>query len=181
MFVSSVDREGQISGYAFNGDPFEVFEIFFGTSNPHAIALDETGKQVKMIERIESDLHRDAVTERSDTHADDLNVVCSCTLQEFFYGSTKTLKFHKTVTLGDGTTEEDVTVEKEIEVKPGMKPGHVLRFAGEGNKPRNRLVGDLVVTIQQEEHESIKRVGNDLIYRHKISLADALTIAVIDF
>jgi len=34
------DREQQISGYAFNGDPFEVFEIFFGTNNPHAIALD---------------------------------------------------------------------------------------------------------------------------------------------
>lgn len=48
-FTANTDRESQISGYAFNGDPFEVFEIFFGTSNPHAIALDDTGKQVKMI------------------------------------------------------------------------------------------------------------------------------------
>jgi len=49
-----------------------VFEIFFGTNNPHAIALDESGKQVKMIERVESDLHRDAVTARAETHAADL-------------------------------------------------------------------------------------------------------------
>ena len=64
----SIDKDGQIAGYCFNGDPFEVFEIFFGTSNPHAIALDQEGKQVKMIERIESDLHKDAVTERKETH-----------------------------------------------------------------------------------------------------------------
>ena len=144
-----IDREGQISGYAFNGDPFEVFEIFFGTSNPHAIALDETGKQVKMIERIESDLHKDAVTERVNTHAPDLKIKCSCTLLEFFYGSTKMLSFSRVTTQGDGMTQKRVHVEKEIEVKPGMKPGTVLRFVGEGNSPNSRLTGDLVVTIEQ--------------------------------
>jgi len=181
VFCFKIDREGQISGYAFNGDPFEVFEIFFGTSNPHAIALDEQGKQVKMIEKIESDLHKDAVTARKDTHADDLKIKCSCTLAEFFYGSSKRLSFSKTVTQGDGQSQSKVSIEKEIEVQPGMKPGAVLRFSGEGNSPADRLTGDLVVTIEQSEHESIRRIGNDLVYRHKISLADALTISVIDF
>ena len=175
------DRDHQISGYAFNGDPFEVFEIFFGTSNPHAIALDDTGKQVKMIERIESDLHKDAVTARADTHAADLNINWSCSLLEFFYGSTKLIGFKRIITQGDGMTEEIVHVEKEIEIKPGMKPGTVLRFIGEGNQPNNKLPGDLLVTINQEEHPSIRRNGDDLIYRHKISLADALTIAAIEF
>ena len=49
------DKDGQIQGYAFNGDPFEVFEYFFGTLNPDVVALDETGKQVKLLEKIESD------------------------------------------------------------------------------------------------------------------------------
>ena len=97
-----IDREGQIQGYCFNGDPFEVFEIFFGTANPHAVALDEEGKQVKMIKKIESDLHKEAVTERVDTHAKDLEVCCKCTLKEFFEGCTKTLNFKRTITLGDG-------------------------------------------------------------------------------
>lgn len=57
-----------------------MFEIFFGTSNPHAIALDDQGKQVKMIERIESDLHKDAVVERTETHAADLEIKCFCSL-----------------------------------------------------------------------------------------------------
>ena len=75
-----------------------MFEIFFSTSNPHAIALDETGKQVKMIERIESDLHKDAVTARKDTHAADLKINWSCSLLEFFYGSTKLISFNRIVT-----------------------------------------------------------------------------------
>jgi|FrelakmetLWP11LW_1041352.scaffolds.fasta_scaffold148685_1 DnaJ family protein B protein 4 len=62
-----------------------------------------------------------------------------------------------------------------------MKAGTVLRFVGEGNSPKNRLPGDLVVTIGQIDHETIRRVGDNLIYRHKISLSDALTISVIDF
>ena len=103
-----------------------------------------------MIERIESDLHKDAITERKDTHAPDLKISCTCTLREFFYGSTKTLNFTRVITHGDGETQEEVEVEKEIEVKPGMKPGTVLRFVGEGNRPNDRLKGDLLVTIDQE-------------------------------
>ena len=158
-----------------------MFEIFFGTSNPHAIALDDHGKQVKMIERIESDLHKDAVVERPETHAADLEIKCHCSLQEFFYGSTKLLGFRKCITQGDGRTMDEVRVEKEIEIQPGMKPGTVLRFIGEGNKPNNKLTGDLIVTILEMEHDEIRRVGDNLIYRHKISLADALTIAVVEF
>lgn len=76
---------------------------------------------------------------------------------------------------------DELRVEKEIEIKPGMKPGSVLRFIGEGNKPNDKLTGDLIVTILELEHDTIRRVGDNLIYRHKISLADALTIAVVEF
>ena len=176
-----IDREGQIQGYCFNGDPFEVFEIFFGTANPHAIALDEEGKQVKMIKKIESDLHKEAVTERVDTHAKDLEVQCTCTLKEFLLGCTKTLPFTRTITLGDGLTTEDERTEKEIDIKPGMKPGTKLRFKGEGDKFPNKLAGDLTVMIGEEEHDCIRRVGDDLIYRHKINLCDALTVAAVEF
>ena len=65
----------------------EIFERFFGSSNPFIVALDETGKQVKMIKKIEADIHKDAVTERVDTHCEDLCITCDCTLEEFFSGS----------------------------------------------------------------------------------------------
>ena len=62
-----------------------------------------------------------------------------------------------------------------------MKDGTVLRFAGEGNQPSDKLKGDLVVEIHQLGHETLRRQGDDLIYWHKISLADALTISVVEF
>ena len=43
------------------------------------------------------------------------------------------------------------------------------------------MAGDLIVTVQEESHDTIRRVGNDLIYRHKVSLADALANSVVEF
>jgi len=48
----------------------EIFESFFGTVNPFHIALDNSGQQVPMIQKIESDLHKDYVTDESIKEAD---------------------------------------------------------------------------------------------------------------
>jgi len=87
---------GELGGqqaYRFSGDAFEIFENFFGTGNPHTIALDCDGKQVQLVEKIENDIHKDAVTGRCNTHAADLDVVVHATLEEFFYGSTKMVMY----------------------------------------------------------------------------------------
>jgi len=67
-----------------------------------------------MIERIESDLHKDAITERAQKYAKDLTVKCNCTILEFYYGSTKTISFRRLVTLGDGVSTEEIRIQKEI-------------------------------------------------------------------
>ena len=158
-----------------------MFEVFFGTANPHAIALDSNGNQVKMIEKIESDVHKDAITERNQTHEADLTISCECTLEEFFHGSTKELKFERKRLLGDERTVENEIVRKEIEIKPGMSAGTTLRFPGEGNSPSDKLTGDLIINIKQAVNDSYRREGNDLIYRHNISLVEALSCAAIEF
>lgn len=70
----------------------EIFESFFGTVNPFHIALDNKGQQVPMIQKIESDLHKDYVTDESIKEAD-LVLNVQCTLKEFFYGATKRVKY----------------------------------------------------------------------------------------
>ena len=62
--------DGSHKGYSFSGDPMEIFENFFGTVNPFHIALDRNGQQIPLIEKIESDLHNDFVTENSTKEAD---------------------------------------------------------------------------------------------------------------
>ena len=64
-----------------------------------------------------------------------------------------------------------------------MCDGTVLRFPGEGNHPAYSKQGDLVITLNMERSvdERIIREGNNLIYRHQISLADALNSAPFEF
>ena len=144
--------------------------------------MDANDKQVKLIEKIETDIHKDAVTERAQTHAPDLHVECHCTLEEFFYGCQKTVSYNRSLVCADGKTEYfAVKTKKEIVVKPGMCDGTVLRFKGEGTETPTTKQGDLVVTLKQREHPKFVRVGNDLIYRHQINLFDALLSEGVEF
>eukprot|EP00352_Strombidinopsis_acuminata_P005727 CAMPEP_0176356252 /NCGR_PEP_ID=MMETSP0126-20121128/13887_1 /TAXON_ID=141414 ORGANISM="Strombidinopsis acuminatum, Strain SPMC142" /NCGR_SAMPLE_ID=MMETSP0126 /ASSEMBLY_ACC=CAM_ASM_000229 /LENGTH=124 /DNA_ID=CAMNT_0017709273 /DNA_START=16 /DNA_END=390 /DNA_ORIENTATION=+ len=52
ILKNGVPAPGNKGGYKFNGDPFEIFENFFGTNNPYTIALDNEGKQIPLCERI---------------------------------------------------------------------------------------------------------------------------------
>ena len=56
-----------------------------------------------------------------------------------------------------------------------------MRFPGEGNISWDKKRGDLIVRIEQTEHPVYRREGDNLIYRHKLSLKDALTSAPIEF
>lgn len=56
-----------------------------------------------------------------------------------------------------------------------------MRFEGWGNNPALKRQGDLVVTLRRIDHEKFRRDGHDLIYRHKISLADALLSKPVTF
>ena len=119
----------------------EIFESFFGTVNPFHIALDDEGQQVPMIQKIESDLHKDYVTDES-IKEEDLVLNVQCTLKEFFYGATKRIKYtrknagsHTLAGLNE-TIIEDQNVSrmtKDIFIQPGMKEGMTIRFADEGN------------------------------------------------
>ena len=167
----------------------EIFEGFFGTDNPFHIALDARGHQVPMIQKIESDLHRDYVTDDAFKEPD-LLLKVQCTLKEFFFGATKRIKFPRQhasnkTTLAQNETalnDQNITrVTRDIFIKPGMRHGTILRFHGEGNQTDMTQVGDLVIELQQAEGERMTRDGDDLIYYHRISLLEALTSAPIEF
>jgi len=101
-------------------------------------------------------------------------------LEEFFYGSTKMVQYGCDK-LGPGGISKFETPWREIEIKPGMKNGTRLLFVGEGARPEDKLQGNLAITIKQAIHPKYRRDGDNLIYRHKISLLDALTTAPFEF
>lgn len=70
-----------------------------------------------------------------------------------------------------------VTGEELIELKipAGVSEGVQLSVSGKGNAARRGGInGDLLVVIQEVEHEDFQRDGNDLIYNLFISIPDAV-------
>jgi molecular chaperone DnaJ len=77
-----------------------------------------------------------------------------------------------TVCHGNGIVrgEEVVTVK----IPPGVNNGMQLTLSGKGNAgARGGINGDLIILIEEEPHEHLKRDGNNLIYDLYLNFADA--------
>jgi molecular chaperone DnaJ len=67
--------------------------------------------------------------------------------------------------------EEVVTVK----IPPGVNNGMQLTLSGKGNAgARGGINGDLIILIEEEPHEFLKRDGNNLIYDLYLNFADAV-------
>jgi molecular chaperone DnaJ len=87
-------------------------------------------------------------------------------------GKTITKKCEKCY--GEGIVEKEEVIK--INIPAGVAKGMQMTVGGKGNAPRRGGVnGDLLVVIDEEEHEELIREGNDLIYNLFISIPDAIT------
>lgn len=73
---------------------------------------------------------------------------------------------------GDGITRAEETIS--INIPAGVGEGMQLSVSGKGNAAaRGGVPGDLIVAIEEIEHETLKRDGVNLFYEHYISIAEA--------
>ncbi|KAJ3425374.1 DNAj [Anaeramoeba flamelloides] len=96
-----------------------------------------------------------------------------CTLEELYRGKTKKVKITRKVKSGYETIKEFETLE--INIKPGWKQGTKITYPKKGNRINSIEPGDVVFIIKEKEHDKFKRIKNDLIYKHTITLKQALT------
>lgn len=74
--------------------------------------------------------------------------------------------------------EEDVV---EIEIPAGVEEGIQLSVTGKGNAgPFNGIPGDLIVVIEEVEHEELRRDGQHLHYEAYVNFVDAVLGASIE-
>ena len=72
-----------------------------------------------------------------------------------------------------GLIQEEETVS--IKIPAGVVDGMQLKVSGKGNDaPGSGIAGDLLVAIQEEEHQSLQREGDNLHYDLYVSLPDAV-------
>jgi molecular chaperone DnaJ len=89
------------------------------------------------------------------------------------HGSGSVITEKCTVCHGTGTQEkgEEIT----IKVPAGVADGMQLSMSGKGNYPQGGgIAGDLIILIEEEEHDVLKREGNNVIYDLYISFTDAV-------
>jgi len=74
---------------------------------------------------------------------------------------------------GSGMIEKLVKVK--VPIPAGVDEGQRLRLAGQGEPgPRGAPPGDLNIYIQLKKHKFFQREGTELVYEHKINIAQAV-------
>lgn len=62
----------------------------------------------------------------------------------------------------------------EVNIEKGMTHGQKIRFAGEADEVPGTIPGDVIIVVQEKEHDTFKRKGADLVIDLEIQLSEAL-------
>lgn len=62
----------------------------------------------------------------------------------------------------------------ECDISPGMKDGQKIKFEKEGDQAPGIEPGDIIIILDEKEHDVFRRNGSDLHMKMNIELADAL-------
>jgi molecular chaperone DnaJ len=73
---------------------------------------------------------------------------------------------------GNGIVKGEEVIS--VRIPAGVADGMQLSMSGKGNAAaRGGIAGDLLILVEEHEHEDFTRDGNNLIYEHFISIPDA--------
>ena len=80
---------------------------------------------------------------------------------------------------GTGLVRKRETIK--VKIPAGVEAGMQLTIQGEGHAAKNNGInGDLLVVIEEQEHQNLKREGNNLYYTKIISIPDAILGAEVE-
>ena len=148
-----------IGAYTFSGNCFQIFEQFFGQSNPFSEQGEVTKKDYK-----------------DPDSPEDIVVELNCTIYEFYNGSLKTFTYFRDELMPDGRSVQKIEESLTVEVKPGFDVDTVLTYSSKGNQAYACTQSCLMVKFKLEASadQCYRRKGDDLIYLHSMTLEEAL-------
>ena len=180
--------------YSFQGDPHEMFKMFFGNDNPFAsFGFGGPGGANRMFTSMDVDddnsfgfnfpgMAGGSLGRRSrgysHKHKDppveyDLYV----SLEEVFQGTSRKMKIKRKVMSIDGSCANDEKL-LTVDVKPGWKAGTKITFAREGDQLPNREPADIVFVIKDKPHDIFIRDGSDIKFKAKIGLYEVINFSM---
>eukprot|EP01060_Flectonema_neradi_P017564 TRINITY_DN2442_c1_g1_i1.p1 TRINITY_DN2442_c1_g1~~TRINITY_DN2442_c1_g1_i1.p1 ORF type:complete len:323 (+),score=48.86 TRINITY_DN2442_c1_g1_i1:41-970(+) len=155
---------GRGGKYSFNCDPNHIFKEFFGVANPFQVqgTLDTELFSTK------------AIVSRNLPTCSPMHVAVDVTLEEIFKGAFRSVVVDVETRNGKGTVIRTLPESISFEIEPGTLSGSKLKFPGRGTQQDGYTDGDIHVILNQVQHPTFTRSGNDLIHVHKITLKEAL-------
>jgi DnaJ family protein B protein 4 len=160
----SMELTSEFRGYQYVGDPFALFQKFFGSVSPFAEVTQMLNQGTGLGPRT-----------LPKTAEDALEMELPCTLEELYEGVTKKVAIERTRIRPDGRSQHTDKKLFTVPIRKGWRAGTRLTFKGEGHQTHPKITaGDLVFVVVEEPHANFTREGLDLVYNHKINLCDAL-------
>jgi len=160
--------------YTFSGqDPYRIFEEFFGGASPFAsmFGMDGPGNFGGFGNRTRS---------RGPVKAATIENPLRLSLEDLYAGTTKKMKVTKRVLEDDGQTTRQDDETLTIHIKPGYKAGTKITFENAGDQGPGIIPADICFVVQEKPHARFRREGNNLVYRARVPLVDALTGCTVD-
>ena len=169
-----IDKKGNIKGgYIYSGNGHEIFGKFMGTANP--FTLKGESEKGFFDEQI-------CENKKNEEGVQPIDVDLECTLEELYNGCVKHIKYKRRVIGVDFRTTEEKEAAVDVEIFRGYDKHTVIPYKGMGNQSPGMKNSDLIVHIKEKKHKCFQRVNtNDLIYVHKIDLAQALNSEPVKF
>lgn len=101
----------------------------------------------------------------------DMTFTLSVSLEELYSGTKKKIGIRRTKIDADGSYEEEKK-KLAIKIEPGMIDEQTIRFNHMADEKQGYETGDVVVTLDVEEHQDFIRDGNNLLIEKEISLSE---------
>lgn len=132
----------------------------------------ESKKKKKRVVEIESDesSEEDIINPRTK----DMNFTLAVSLEEIYNGAKKKLAIRRQKLNSDGS----ITDEKKklsIKIEPGMIDEQTIRFNHMADEKKGCETGDVVVSLDVEEHSDFIRDGNNLLIERELSFSDTFS------
>jgi len=136
-------------------------------SNSKVSLKSEKKKRVVEIES-DDDSEEDPVNPRTK----DMNFTLSITLEEAYKGAKKKLAIRRQKLNSEGKLEEEKK-KLSIKIDPGVIDEQTVRFNHMADEKSGYETGDVVVSLDIEEHPEFVRDGNNLLIEKEISISDS--------
>jgi DnaJ-class molecular chaperone len=145
---------------------------------PETFKDHTTSKSRKHKHRVE-DIDDDDDDDESESilpKTKDLHFSINASLEDLYKGKNKKIavKRKRLIKSKDGKYESHI--EKKtitIPILPGTCDGHTITFEGEADELSGHKSGDIIITINENEHEIFERDGDNLLLVKDISLSES--------